>query len=167
VPPRVLIACLIAISAHTAEAKRAPPTPVQPVEFRGVRYEAPQACVLIKPQPVTSDGECPNGGIVQAIEMHSGRVLWTLRVYETRYDDSLERDAQDVFVTALRIENGRLVVEDEKKRVFEVDLHTRHVRRRGAGLAPAGGQPRVPSKPSIQSGRASPGATRLAACFTR
>jgi hypothetical protein len=121
------VLCAIVVAASNVSAKRVAPLPVQPVELNGMRYEAPHFCVLVKPQLLSRNGDCPNGGIVQAIEIHSGQVLWTVRVYETQYDERLERDVQDVFITGLRIEGDHLIVKNERGNIYKINLLTREL----------------------------------------
>lgn len=100
-----------------ANAKQMMPKPVDPVTYLGVTYAAPHFV----------DGEAQNGGFIEA-RGTNGTLLWRLRIYDTNYDNAVEPDVQDVFVADLRIEDGTLIVTDEIKRVFEVDLKTRCVK---------------------------------------
>lgn len=99
-----------------AFARRAPPQPVAPVVYQGVRYEAP------------TFAQCgQNGGCVVAYDDAGGARLWLLRVYCTHYDTSKETDVQDIFITSLVVEGGQLVVTNEKGQHFSIDPSTRSV----------------------------------------
>jgi hypothetical protein len=103
-------------------AKRAGPPSVAPVTIGEVKFAAiPWG---------KARGLGQNGGYVAALDPASGKELWTLRVYEVRYDPRLEGDLQDVFITSLaKSASGReLVVTDERGRTYLVDPATRSVR---------------------------------------
>jgi hypothetical protein len=89
-------------------AKRAAPEPVQPVSDNGITYSAPAS----------------KRGVVEAHDDMSGQLVWETEVYSTAYDPELEKDVQDVFITDLRIDNGRLLVSNEKKQEYALDLKT-------------------------------------------
>ena len=107
---------VLAFVPGLALAKRAAPKDVAPVTAGGVRYEAPvfdTACGQI-------------GGCVVAYDATSNKRLWFVKVYCTHYD-SRETDVQDVYITALAIEDGQLSVQDKKDRNFSIDLSSRAV----------------------------------------
>jgi hypothetical protein len=68
-----------------------------------------------------------NGGCVVARDAASGTQIWALKVYCTPYDLQLETDVQDVFITSLAVQNGQLVVKNERNLEFAIDLGTRAV----------------------------------------
>jgi hypothetical protein len=103
--------------AGAALAKRPAPEEVPPFVTGGTRYEIPHF--------QTPCGG--NGGCVVAYDDATGKQLWSLKVYCTHYDSSLERDVQDVFITSLVLDHDRLLIEDEKGRHFEIDPETRTV----------------------------------------
>jgi hypothetical protein len=104
------------------QMKRAAPDPVAPVTIGGTLYQAPHFAGEV--------GGTQNGGYVTATDIASGERLWSLRVYETVYDDQREQDVQDVFITRLTaLAGGALQVQDEAERAYTVDLATRQVRR--------------------------------------
>jgi len=52
-----------------------------------------------------------------------------LQIYEEKYNLNLERDVQDLFITSMTIEDGRLLVTNERDETFEVNLKTKHIRK--------------------------------------
>ena len=94
-------------------AKRAAPSPVAPVLFKGVQYSAPPEAM----------------GFVVATGISSGKELWRVRIYEVRVDPKLERDVQDVFITALTLKDDTLIVTNERGEKYALDLKTRKVTR--------------------------------------
>ena len=114
----LLLFCFCAVAAF---GKRTPPPSVRPIDYDGVRYVAVLWGVDF--------GEQQNGGFVEARDSRDGHLVWRARVYVTKYDDKIERDVQDVFITSMVIENGHLVVVNENHEKFIVNLRT-HVSRK-------------------------------------
>lgn len=104
------------------QEKRAPIPEVEPVSRGGIRYE---------PAPFEkSEGLDQNSGYLAAVDEGTGERLWVLKVYAVSYDNDLEADLQDVFITNLELsEDGTLLtVTNEEERRFEVNLAERSVR---------------------------------------
>jgi len=96
-------------------AKRRVPT-VKPLLHQGVRYE-----VLRRAR---EQGFAQSGGVLAAVEVASGKTLWTRQLYETSFDANEERDVQEVYVESLALDakTGSLVATDERKRRWRVQL---------------------------------------------
>jgi len=103
--------------ATTVAAKRAKPAEVKPLVHEGVSYRAGH-----------SADDKGNGGTVEAVDVHTGKRLWMVTVYEVPYDDR-ETDVQDVWITTLAIEKRCLVVTNERQARFCVDLNTHTVKK--------------------------------------
>lgn len=75
------------------------------------------------------EGFGQNGGVLRAVDTTTGATAWTLKVYEIAYDQHLESDVQDIFITSLRKPwlRNHLLVGDEQGRHWRVDLATRAV----------------------------------------
>jgi len=108
--------CVIAIEQ---KAKRSAPKPVPPVVHKGVKYTAPHFV----------DGEAA-GGVVEALDAKTGKIVWRLKVYEMNPAPNLERDVQDVFITSLAIDGNNLLVTNERHDRYSVDLKTHAVSKR-------------------------------------
>lgn len=94
-------------------ASRIPPARVAPVVIDGIRYEAVWGTL----------------GQFRATEIKTGKVLWELTLYRYKYDDILERDVQDVFVSAMaKAGDGSILVTDERATVYRVDPASRTAR---------------------------------------
>jgi hypothetical protein len=119
----IILVTAIVIEIPTVTAKRQVPQEVKPEIYKGVKYVAPHWSFI--------SGRKQNGGYIEAWDARSGKKLWDLKVYEVRYDPLLERDAQDVFIVSLRIENDKLIVVNEKGERYEVDLERREVKKAG------------------------------------
>lgn len=115
----LIAACvlLMVLAPELSEAKRAPAPKVEPVVFGGVRYVAPN----------------DNGrrGYIQARDVATDRVLWSATVFRNFIIPLLEVDVQWVYIKRLRVEDGRLIVIDERGRTYSVHMKTRAVRRLG------------------------------------
>lgn len=61
-----------------------------------------------------------HGGWLVASQDEGGAPLWSLRLYEPE-------EGEDVFITSLTIESEHLLVRDEKRREYRVDLALRRV----------------------------------------
>lgn len=108
--------------SNMPRAKRMAPAPVAPLHIGALRIEA---------VPWARDaGFDQTGGVIAAFDAPSGERRWLLQVYRTHYDPALESDVQDIFITRLRrAGSGRIVVEDERRRRWLVDLNSRAVTR--------------------------------------
>ncbi len=106
----VLAAVLIPSVAH---AKRKAPPKVEPVVYDGVRYTAPN-----------DDGR---HAYVQAWQTSTNRMLWEVTVLRNRINPLAEEDVQHVYISQMRIRDGKLIVMIEDGRAFSVDLKTRAV----------------------------------------
>jgi hypothetical protein len=83
---------------------------------KGVKYTAPHFV----------DGESA-GGVVEALDAKTGKMMWRLKVYEIKRDPNLEGDVQDVFITSLAISRNKLLVMNERHDRYSVDLETHSV----------------------------------------
>lgn len=102
------------LAATPAMAKRSAPKPVVPVVANAVEYSAPHAQM----------------GFVVATDTTSKKELWRERIYTVPVDPALERDVQDVFITSLTIEQGKLVITNERGESYTLDPATRKVTKR-------------------------------------
>ena len=96
-----------------AIAKRIAPAKVEPVVHQGVRYIAPN-----------DDGRRAH---IEAWDIRTNKKLWDLTVFTNRIDPTLEEDVQWVFIKALNIRDGGLVVRSERDKIYRVDLKTKTV----------------------------------------
>ena len=96
-----------------ASAKRLPPAKVDPVEYEGVRYVAPN-----------DDGQ---RGYIEAWDVGANKKLWELTLFTNRVDPNLEQDVQWVFIRGLNIQDGRLLVTSERGKTYQVDVNTKAI----------------------------------------
>ena len=96
-----------------ALAKRVAPAKVEPVIYQGVRYIAPN-----------DDGR---RGYIEAWDVQTNKKLWDLTIFTNRIEPGLEEDVQWVFIKALNIRDGALLVTSERDKIYRVDLKTKTV----------------------------------------
>jgi hypothetical protein len=99
--------------------KRVAPPKVAPLSLGSIRIEVVHWG--------RSRGLGQNGGYIAAVDPTTGNELWTLKVYEIAYDPKMEQDVQDVFISKMKAERGKLAIWDEKGRRYLVDPNTRTV----------------------------------------
>ena len=95
-------------------AKRRVPL-VKPVEHQGVRFEAMRRA--------REQGFLQSGGVVAAVDIASGKTLWTRQLYEIKFDANEERDVQEVYLTELRYDSklAAVIATDELKRKWRLN----------------------------------------------
>lgn len=101
-------------------AKRGAPQDIPPVVHKGVKYLAPHWGDF--------KNRLQNGGYIEAWDVNTNRFLWRLRIYTTEYNKNLEGDVQDIFITRMEIKDGMLVIWNEAKDKFIVDLNNMEVK---------------------------------------
>jgi hypothetical protein len=99
--------------------KREGPQPVLPVEVHGLRIEAPHSS--------SDSGTAHDGGFLVAYDTATGDRLWDLEVYRVDYNQERELDVQDVFITSLTVQEGKILVRNEATREYLVDAVSRSV----------------------------------------
>lgn len=109
VPLLMLAFCLLVVAP--ALAKRSPPAKVAPVKSGEVEYRVPHDKM----------------GCVEAWDIRSDQLIWRKQVYVVRFDLELERDVQDVFITSVEVQKGKLLVKNERESAYHVELETLQV----------------------------------------
>jgi hypothetical protein len=103
------------------QPKRRGPKPVTPVEINAIRYE------VVRGAKARGFGQ--DGGVLAAVDIATGKELWTLTVYQTVYDRDEEQDVQEVYITKLISGHDKnlLRVENEAHKSYLVNLITHKV----------------------------------------
>src|SRR6476659_3482254 len=109
-PVILLLALLL---PQLTSAKRLPPVKVDPVIYEGFRYVAPN-----------DDGR---RGYIEAWNVRTNKKLWELTIFTNGIDPNLEEDVQWVFIKALNIQDGRLMVTSESGKSYQVDVNTKTI----------------------------------------
>ena len=103
-----VILLLTLLLPQLTSAKRLPPVKLDPVIYEGIRYVAPN-----------DDGR---RGYVEAWNLGTNKKLWELTIFTNGIDPNLEEDVQWVFIKALNIQDGRLMVTSERGKTYQVDV---------------------------------------------
>ncbi len=111
--PLVLIG-LFALPAVVL-AKRTPVPVVKPIVHNGVRYTVPN--------------DKGTKGYVVAWDAATGKQLWKKTIFRKCICPFLEHDVQWVFIKQMRLEDGRLVIVNERDKIYSLDLKTRKVKK--------------------------------------
>ena len=111
---RIIILSVVAavLSVSIAYAKRAAPKDATPVVIGSIEYRAPHSQM----------------GCVEAWDTKRNQLIWRRQIYVVKYTLGLERDVQDVFIKTIKLKDKNLVVENERKSEYELDLDSLDVK---------------------------------------
>ena len=113
-----IVLLFLSFAALSAHAKRIAPKPVEPAIHEGIEFRAPLGVEKM--------------GIVQALDTKTQKIIWEAKLYTIDFDPNLERDVQWVFISDLKIEDGLLVVTNERGQQFTLDPSTGKIIKRTA-----------------------------------
>ena len=119
------ILLLTPLVPQLAFSKRLPPVKVDPVTYERVRYVAPN-----------DDGR---RGYIEAWNVGTNKKLWELTIFTNAIDPNLEEDVQWVFIKALNIQDGGLMVTTERGKTYQVDLKTKEITQSDSRSSPSPG----------------------------
>jgi hypothetical protein len=123
-----IIAIAVLLLPQIALAKRAAPKQIAPVVSGGVRYMAPD--VMPNYLSIYGASKCfRSGGCVEARDRQTGKLLWQVEVYQTKYDPNMELDVQVVYINSLKIDRDKLMIKNELGDRYTVDLKTHAVKK--------------------------------------
>ncbi len=114
----LLLLALIGLPVPTL-AKRTPAPVIEPLFYQGVRYVVPNDKGTV--------------GYVEAWDTATGKKLWKKTIFRKCVIPLLEPDVQWVFIKRMWRDHDRLILVDERKRTYALDLKTRKVRRLNQG----------------------------------
>ena len=95
---------------------RKAPADVQPVELDGVRYEQ-----VMSPAAHDLDGDAH---YLRAVRISDGETLWIEPVYKIKVDSSKNRGVQSVYFETMTIDDGKILIRNEKGVYYSVDPKT-------------------------------------------
>jgi hypothetical protein len=108
-----VILLLTLLVPQLASAKRIAPVKIAPVIYESIRYVAPN-----------DDGR---RGYIEAWNIGTNKKLWELTIFTNGIDPNLEEDVQWVFIKALNIQDGRLIITSERGKTYQVDVNTKEI----------------------------------------
>ncbi len=93
------------------QASRIAPAKIQPITYKGMRYEAPWKA----------------RGAVVAVDEKTGKEVWRLVLANYFIHEALERDVQETYLAKMELskDGKELLVEDERRVPYVVDLENR------------------------------------------
>ena len=106
-----LFVTLTLIFAPLSWGKRLLPPEVQPVSDGPVEYRAPHRQM----------------GFIEAWDVEADQLLWLRQIYVVKHRLDLERDVQDVFIVSLELENGYLLLTNERSSTYKLNLDSLEV----------------------------------------
>lgn len=91
------------------------------VTYKGICYE--------QVRNARERGFKQSGGVIAAIDVASGKEIWTIQVYTTEFNPNEEADVQEIYIEKMYIDkrSDLLIVRDEIGRTFVVDINNRTV----------------------------------------
>lgn len=106
-------------AAMAVHAKRTPPPQVPAVKHGDLEYR------VLPPSP---NNLMP--GFIEARDTKQNGQIWLRQIYVIRRDPGLEGDVQDVFITKLKLDADRELLEitNERGYVYELDLKSLEVK---------------------------------------
>ena len=111
-----LISSLLLVTL-LAEAKRGAPAEVLPLTVGNIEYSAPHR-----------NGTQKQMGFIEARNLKSGKLIWNRQIYAVKYVPDLEGDVQDVFIRNIKVKGNSLIVTNERKSEYQLDLKTLEVK---------------------------------------
>lgn len=119
--PLIPLMILLVVFTSFSYGKRKEPVEVPPIIHGDFVYTVPHWS--------TENNTEQNGGYVRVLDAQTGTEVWGIQVYNVDYDDSLETDVQDIFITSIELNFWRtqLIVRNEAGQEFRIDLNNRVV----------------------------------------
>ena len=111
-----LISSLLLVTL-LAEAKRGAPAEVLPVTVGNIEYLAPHR-----------NGTHKQMGFIEARDLKSGKLIWSRQIYAVKYDPDLEGDVQDVYIKKIKVKGNSLIITNERKSEYQLNLKTLQVK---------------------------------------
>jgi len=108
---KLYVLIMITLTVVRVYAKRSEPPKVKPLIHNGL---------IIKVDPEKM-------GFILVYDTNK-TLLWTKRIYKVIYNPFLEKDVQDVFIKKLMMKKGVLIIINEDKKYFSLDLDKKKVK---------------------------------------
>ena len=67
-------------------------------------------------------------GCIEARKVGSDELLWRRQIYVVKYDPDLEGDVQDVYIKNLKVKGNSLIIINERKSEYQLNLKTLHIK---------------------------------------
>ena len=67
-------------------------------------------------------------GFIEARDLKSGKLIWSRQIYSVKYDPDLEGDVQDVYIKKIKVKGNSLIITNERKSEYQLNLKTLHIK---------------------------------------
>ena len=107
-----LIVALSVLSASVAFAKRSAPEIIKPIRSGEIEFRVPHS----------------QAGYIEAWDVKRDELIWRRQIYVVKYTVGLERDVQEVFIQSAELKDNTLVVKNERKSEYQLNLDSLEVK---------------------------------------
>jgi hypothetical protein len=66
---------------------------------------------------------------IEARNIETEEIIWKKKIYQIMLNPVLEQDVQWIMITDVKEKNGQLIISNEKKDIFSLDLKTLEVKK--------------------------------------
>jgi len=87
------------------------PAKISPIMYNDIRI-------------VAENSSLENMGIVQAFDAKTNEQIWSTKVYKVKIKRNIEADTQWVFISEMKIDGDKLIIVNEKRKVYTLDPNT-------------------------------------------
>ena len=97
---------------------------INPVQVFASRDRAPVKItpIIYKDIKIVAENSSPyDMGIVQAFDINTNKLIWSKQVYKVKLKSNVEADTQWVFIKDMKIDEDKLVVINERQKMFTLD----------------------------------------------
>jgi outer membrane protein assembly factor BamB len=92
-------------------AKRSTPEVISPIIYNDIKI-------------VAENNSPANMGIIQAFDTKTNKLLWSKKVYNVVVNPLVEADTQWVFIKEMKVNDNKLIVINERGKVYTLDPNT-------------------------------------------
>lgn len=94
-----------------ASFKRSVPKKVQPIIIENIKYSSSMNEII-------------------ATDTLTQNILWKKEIYKVIYDEKMEKDVQDVFIDSISLKGNLLIIRNEKKEFYSLNIETKEVKQK-------------------------------------
>lgn len=104
----ILLLTFLLLNSVEVSADRVSPAKISPIIYKDIK--------------IVAENSSPNNmGIVQAFDTNTNKLIWSKQVYEVKMKPNVEADTLWVFIKDMKIDGDKLVVVNERQKMFTLD----------------------------------------------